>query len=102
MRQLANNSLSLAFKKYKLAVYTFRGQLMKTTRVFKCGNSLAVRLPKGFHLSSDEVEIFRRDKEIVIREIPKNLTQVFELLTQFPADFFPKGRKDTPPQDRDF
>jgi virulence-associated protein VagC len=32
---------------------------MGTARVFRSGNSQAVRLPKQFRLKSDEVEIFR-------------------------------------------
>ncbi len=75
---------------------------MITTRVFKSGNSLAVRLPKGFYMDSEEVEIFKRNEEVVIRQIPKNLAKAFELLTQLPEDFFEKSREDTAPQERDF
>ncbi len=41
---------------------------MGTARVFRSGNSQAVRLPKQFRLKSEEVEIFRRGDEIVLRE----------------------------------
>ena len=75
---------------------------MQTTKVFKSGNSQAVRLPKEFQIGSDEVEIFKRRGEIVIREIPKTLERAFTLLTELPDDFFVDGRKDTPPQERDF
>ena len=75
---------------------------MRMTKVFKSGNSQAVRLPLGFQVASDEVEIFKRNDEIVIREKPKNLAKAFELLAQFPDDFFAQARKDTPPQKRDF
>lgn len=75
---------------------------MKITKVFKCGNSQAVRLPKDFQFNSEEVEIFRRNKDVVIREIPKNLSRAFELLTQLPDDFFSEGRDDAEPQERDF
>lgn len=74
---------------------------MKITKVFKCGNSQAVRLPKDFQFNSEEVEIFRRNKDVIIREIPKNLSRAFELLTQLPDDFFSEGRDDTEPQERD-
>jgi len=74
---------------------------MRTAKIFKCGNSQALRLPKEFKFSSSEVEIFRRNGDIVIREIPKNLKKAFELLTQLPDDFFPEGRKDSLPQERD-
>lgn len=75
---------------------------MRTTKVFKSGNSWAVRLPKDFQLEGDEVEILKRNGNIVIREIPKNLAKAFELLTKLPDDFFLDGRNDTLPQERDF
>lgn len=75
---------------------------MQITKVFKSGNSQAVRLPKEFQVKSDTVEIFRRKGEIVIREIPENLEKAFHLFAELPEDFFEGGRKDTSPQDRDF
>jgi antitoxin VapB len=42
---------------------------MKTAKVFKQGNSQAVRLPKEFRLSEDEVEIRREGEAIVL--LPK-------------------------------
>lgn len=75
---------------------------MKITKVFKSGNSQAVRLPVGSQVASEEVEIFKRNNEIVIREIPRNLSRVFQLLTQFPDDFFANGREDSSPQERNF
>ena len=41
---------------------------MGTARVFRSGNSQAVRLPKEFRFKGKEVEIFRRGNEIVLRE----------------------------------
>ena len=75
---------------------------MRMTKVFKCGNSQAVRLPKEFQFNSNEVEIFRSNGDIVIRDIPKNLARAFKLLAEFPDDFFSKKRKDALPQKRDF
>lgn len=75
---------------------------MRTTRVFKSGNSQAVRLPKDFQFDSDEVEIFRRGNDVVIRRAPKNLAAAFKLFTKFPNDFFTQGRGDSAPQERDF
>lgn len=74
---------------------------MTITKVFKSGNSQAVRLPKDFQLKTDEVEIYRRGNEIVIRELPGNLEKAFELLTALPSDFMKGGREDLPPQDRE-
>jgi antitoxin VapB len=74
---------------------------METTRVFKSGNSQAVRLPKAFSVNSKVLEIFRRGDEIVLREPSSELSRAFELLASLPADFLPDGRNDTPPQDRE-
>ena len=74
---------------------------MTTTRVFKSGNSQAVRLPKEFSVTSRELEIFRRGDEIVLREPAKGLARAFELLTHLPDDFLPGGRQDTAPQHRE-
>ncbi len=75
---------------------------MRKTKIFKSGNSWAVRLPQGFQFDFNEVEIFKRGDEVIIREIPHNLKDAFTLLTKLPADFYRKPRKDTPPQKRDF
>ena len=57
---------------------------MKTARVFRSGNSQAVRLPKQFRLKSKEVEIFRRGNEIVLRERDETLARAFDLLAGLP------------------
>ena len=72
-----------------------------TTRVFKSGNSQAVRLPKEFSVRSKVLEIFRRGDEIVLREPAKGLARAFELLTNLPDDFLAEDRQDTPPQHRE-
>ncbi len=73
---------------------------MTTTRVFKSGNSQAVRLPQQFRFRAAEVEVFRRGDEIVLREKGRGLSRVFELLASMPDDFFAEGRRDDPPQTR--
>jgi antitoxin VapB len=72
-----------------------------TTRVFKSGNSQAVRLPKEFTVSSKVLEIFRRGDEIVLREPTQGLARAFELLSDLPDDFLAEGRRDSPPQSRE-
>ena len=74
---------------------------MATTRVFKSGNSQAVRLPKEYQFDVNEVEIFRRDDEIVLRKKALNLGRAFELLAALPDDFLRGGRKDARPQKRE-
>jgi antitoxin VapB len=55
-------------------------------KVFKSGNSQAVRLPKAFRFSTDEVEIFRRGDEVVLRETTRGLERAFDLLCALPND----------------
>jgi antitoxin VapB len=74
---------------------------MATARVFKSGNSQAVRLPKEFRLSTDVVEIFRRGEEIVLREQPRGMEQVIEILAGLPDDFMTEEPDDPPPQERE-
>ena len=73
---------------------------MSTARVFRSGNSQAVRLPKEFRFDSEEVDIFRRGDEVVLREKPRNMQRAFQLLADLPDDFFCDGRNDSPPQKR--
>jgi antitoxin VapB len=69
---------------------------MTIAKVFQSGSSQAVRLPKQFRLTSDEVEIHRRGDEIVLREKPGNLARAFELLCDLPD----VEREDALPQER--
>jgi antitoxin VapB len=67
-------------------------------RVFQSGNSQAVRLPKEFRLSTTEVQIFRRGKDIVIREHPASLLERLAALPPLPADAFPDEIPDHLPE----
>lgn len=73
---------------------------MATARVFKSGNSQAVRLPKEFRFNTAEVEIFRRGDEVVLKEKDKGMAAAFHLLAELPADYATDGRVDPPPQKR--
>jgi antitoxin VapB len=74
---------------------------MRITKVFKSGNSQAVRLPKEFQFDETELEIFRRGDEVVLRKKSQNLARAYELLTSLPDDFMGGGREDTHPQHRE-
>lgn len=73
---------------------------MGTARVFRSGNSQAVRLPKQFRLKSGEVEIFRRGDEIVLREKDGTMQRAFDLLADLPDDVSLSGREKDWPQKR--
>ncbi len=70
---------------------------MATAKVFRSSNRQAVRLPKQLRLTSDEVEIYRRGDEIVLREKPRTLGRAFELLCELPD----VERDDSLPQERE-
>jgi antitoxin VapB len=74
---------------------------VRKARIFKSGNSQAVRLPKQFRFQVKEVEILRRGQEIVLREPKRNLGQAFAALGALPEDFLADGRRDLAPQERD-
>ncbi len=74
---------------------------MAIARIFKSGNSQAIRLPREFRVEGRELEIFHRGGEIVLR-VPdvKNIARAFELLGSLPDDFLPV-REEEPPQVRE-
>lgn len=74
---------------------------MTTARIFISGNSQAVRLPKEFRFDVNEVEIFRRGDEVVLKAPQPNAIEVFNLLRQLPAEYLSEGRDDEVPQDRE-
>jgi antitoxin VapB len=59
---------------------------MATARVFKSGNSQAVRLPKQFRLHSNEVEIFRQGEDLILREKSKGMERAYDILANLPID----------------
>jgi antitoxin VapB len=72
---------------------------MTTAKVFRSGNSQAVRLPKEFRFKAKEVEIFRRGDEIVLKEKSASLAKAFHLITSLPDDL--ELPKDELPQERE-
>jgi antitoxin VapB len=71
---------------------------MATARVFKSGNSQAVRLPKEFQFSGREVEIFRRGDEVVLRQKPRGMERAFEIIANLDIDVdaVEESRKELP------
>src|SRR2546426_8000463 len=81
-------------------MYIHSGEVsqMATARVFKSGNSQAVRLPKQFRLKTREVEISRRGDEIVLRERSGALDRAFYLLAEAPDDLETAGGREATAQ----
>jgi antitoxin VapB len=73
---------------------------MATTKVFRSGNSQAVRIPRRFQFDVDEVEIEQRGDELVVRKQTKTLAGAFDLLTALSPDMFREGRKQPKVQKR--
>jgi antitoxin VapB len=73
---------------------------MTTARIFRSGNGQAVQLPKGFRFKSKQVEIFRRGEEIVLREKPRSLGRILDIIAELPEDFSDLTTDDGPPQKR--
>lgn len=64
------------------------------TRVFKSGNSLAVRIPKELHfeLPADDVEIERVGNTLVVRPVGAPLANVLAKFAAFSPGFMKAGR----------
>ena len=73
---------------------------MALTKVFRSGNSQAIRIPRQFRLDCNEVEILKRGEEIVLRKPRRNLAAAFHLLTSMSDDFFKDGRRQPKAQRR--
>ncbi len=73
---------------------------MKTAKVFKSGNSQAVRIPKEFHIEGAEVEILRQGGSLLLRPRPESWATLVNSLTLFSDDFMQDGRCQPPVQNR--
>lgn len=74
---------------------------MQTAKIFKNGNSQAVRLPKEYQFDDKEVEILKRGDEIILRKKKSSLREAFDLLASMPNDFFSEPRRDPLPEERE-
>jgi antitoxin VapB len=66
---------------------------IKTAKVFKSGNSQAVRIPKEFHIEADEVEIRRKGSALILRPMKKSWRTLIDSLSKFSDDFMQEGRQ---------
>ncbi len=68
-------------------------------KVFRSGNSQAIRLPKQFQLGVREVEIFKRGEDVVLRPFAKSWEQYCKQGRRFAGDF-PDLIEDLPAEER--
>ena len=73
---------------------------MKTTKVFRSGNSQAVRIPKEFQIEGDEVEIERKGNALILRPTAKSWNALVRSLDKFTDDFMRNGRNQPQVQRR--
>ena len=73
---------------------------MKTAKVFRSGNSQAIRIPKEFQLAEPEVEIRRRGDTLILRPVRRKWTALISSLPLFTDDFMAEGRRQPAPQRR--
>jgi antitoxin VapB len=60
---------------------------MRRARVFKSGNSQAVRLPKEFQIDAKEVNIILQNGDLILRPVRKTWKDYFEHGRRFSEDF---------------
>ncbi|MBI5330392.1 MAG: AbrB/MazE/SpoVT family DNA-binding domain-containing protein [Betaproteobacteria bacterium] len=75
------------------------------TRVFKSGNSLAVRIPKELAIveAAQEVEIEQVGNTLVVRAVQKEtLGDLMDIFASFPKSFMAEGREFHEQKERDW
>jgi antitoxin VapB len=75
------------------------------TRVFKSGNSLAVRIPKELAIVSagQEIEIEQVGNTLVVRPVEqRKLDDLAEIFALFTPDFMAEGREFHEQKERDW
>ncbi len=76
---------------------------MHTTRVFKNGNSQAVRIPAdlAYERTDIELEVERIGDELRIRPARRSLAGVLSKFARFSPEFMSEGRGDQEQAERD-
>lgn len=72
----------------------------RPTRLFRNGNSQAVRIPRAFAFESDqiEVEIERRGEELIIRRAKRKLSGLGAAFREL-GPYFEDFRREQPPME---
>jgi antitoxin VapB len=75
---------------------------MKIAKLFKNGDSQAVRLPKEFRFAGNEVFIKRVGSAVVLLPIAKSWDTLLTCLEKFPSDFMSQREQPQEVDQRDF
>jgi antitoxin VapB len=79
--------LNVEYILVRVYILTDRRHRMKTARIFKSGNSQAVRLPKEFHLEGAEVYIKRVGPGVLLMPKGDPWASLSDSLAKFSDDF---------------
>ena len=74
---------------------------MKTAKLFRNGESQAVRLPKEFRFRGDEVFIKRVGSAVVLLPKARSWDTLLESLAKFPPDFMDNRNQPTETDERE-
>jgi antitoxin VapB len=74
--------------------------IMQVAKLFKNGNSQAVRLPKEFRFSGDRVYIKKVSNGVLLLPHEESWQIMFDALDQFSDDLFANGRQQPDQQTR--
>ena len=91
----------MLFNVYTVSISYFASDaaMKTTTRTFKSGNSIAVRIPREFNVEAGRTfEIKRKGKDLILSQRDGTLAPLLEIFRSFPADFYADGRYNPPPE----
>ena len=71
-----------------------------TAKLFWSGRSQAVRLPKAFRMSGDEVRIRKQGRAVVLEPIADDWAWLDDIAGEMSDDFFADGRQQPEQQVR--
>jgi len=77
--------------------------MTKTAKLFRNGNSQAVRLPQEFRFQGDEVRIRKEGDAVILEPVISNVKAWLDDILHHPMskDFMAKGREQPPAPERD-
>ena len=59
---------------------------LTTAKLFKVGNSQALRIPARYRIDAREVEVFQREGELVLRPKPSTAAELFARARRLAGD----------------
>jgi len=77
------------------------GAVVKTAKLFKNGDSQAVRLPKEFRFEGTEVLIKRMGSAVVLLPHARSWDTLVDSLAKFPSDFLESREQPVAADSRD-